>query len=486
MAKAYSAPAQRILVGALSAAWAGAGAALLVLGSLVASPLVAIMAAAGMVAAAAMLLLPDLALVATSFVIPLERIGRFGDDGSNQSFSLMRVIGLLALASVIIMMLRRRLPPVVDLPTYLYGAFCLLGLASYFYAHDPAATASHAATNLGNFLFLILVINGIRDRRLVQPMMYAWLASTILIGLYQIYDWHYGEVLSDLNFGESAHRFSTTLVTASELGTLGLARRAMGTTSNPAVYGIDLLLTLPFLLYWVRFARSRLLRASWGASTLLVLYNILLTNTRSVALFAAALLLVSVLTGLLQITVARIWAGLAGLPIVLFVTPESVYHRVLDIGAYAPEKATNFGARFDLWNAAIRLGSEHWMTGIGVGNRTEILGYLDTTHADAQWIMAHNEFLQVFVELGIPGVLLFTTFLAVLILYTLRALKAARRAGDRAEAMFLVAALITIVTGIAFAQQVDGFHFPLKGWWLTAGLACVLYRLRVKRNPVWG
>ena len=60
---------------------------------------------------------------------------------------------------------------------------------------------------------------------------------------------------------------------------------------------------------------------------------------------------------------------------------------------------------------------------------------------------------------------------------TATALMRARRAGDYDRLWFLVAALLTIAIGIGFAIQVDAFHFPLKGWWLTAGLACVAYRL---------
>jgi O-antigen ligase len=449
----------------------------LAIGSVAVSPLAAFAAGIGLIAGVLMLVFPAFALGVTAFVIPLERLGRFGDDASLQSLSAMRLIGLAALVSVGLQMLQKRLPPVIDSVTLMYSAFCLLGFISVLYAMDPEATRAHAATNLGNLLMLVVLLNGVRDFALLKRLVLAWLAATIMVGLYQLYDWHFGTPLSDLDYSKAAGRFSTTIVSLSEAGTLGDTKRAMGSTSNPAVYGINLLLALPFFFYFLKMAKGPAARLFWLMASLLVLYNLLLTNTRTVTVFMIALMLVFVLTGLTRLGGRVIAAGIVALPVLLLLTPANIYERALSLEAYSLDRASNLTGRFDLWSAALRLGWEHLLTGIGVGNRTEILNYLPLADREAEWIMAHNEFLQVFVELGLPGLLFFTGFCVLIIVKAVRARRLARQAGDEDRAWFLLAALIAVITGIAFAQQADAFHFPLKGWWLAAAAIAILSRL---------
>jgi hypothetical protein len=40
----------------------------------------------------------------------------------------------------------------------------------------------------------------------------------------------------------------------------------------------------------------------------------------------------------------------------------------------------------------------------------------------------------------------------------------------------VTACRVAIVITLIFGVQVDVFHFPLKGWWLIAGLTWVVYR----------
>jgi hypothetical protein len=40
----------------------------------------------------------------------------------------------------------------------------------------------------------------------------------------------------------------------------------------------------------------------------------------------------------------------------------------------------------------------------------------------------------------------------------------------------MVACQIATLGVLCYGVQVDVFHFPLKGWWLVAGITCVMYR----------
>lgn len=465
---------------ALIAVGAGlAGALVVVVGTVLTSPLIAaallvsIVAGLGIIAFA-----PGLSLIAVALVVPLERIGRFGDDLSLETFSFMRLVGLLALVAVLANMVMKRQKLEWSVPLTLYGILQAQAFGSIFYAVDPVATQAEALTMLGAFLMMFTIAQGTRDWRLVDAMILAWLAATIIIGIYQVYDWHFGTVLSDAEIGEAATRFSTTINAMSESGTLGAVRRAVGTTSNFAVYGINLLLATPFLFYRLKLARGLPARLFWVAAIGLVFYNVLLTNTRATLIFAILLYGMIAAVQLFRLTPVRVALALVGTLAMIPFLPQSVWDRILNPRAYELGQATNLSWRFDLWQAALKLGTDNWLSGIGVGNRTAIIALLDPTRFDGDWIMAHNEFLQLYTELGLPGLLVFLAFLGAMLWKAWTLLR--RCSADPALARqrwFAAASLCSLIIAPLFALQVDAFHFPLKGWWLVASLVLVADRL---------
>ncbi|MFO1039742.1 MAG: O-antigen ligase family protein [Geminicoccaceae bacterium] len=453
----------------------GAGAAIAV-GGVAASPLLTAAAVASAVVTVIVLLYPTLGLILTALVIPIERLGRFSDDLSLPVFSLMRIVGLLALAAVVLHVAARRLPVRVTPPVLAYTVVVLVGALSYVNAADPTATFAETMTMLGNLLFIVLIVNGVRSWWLLQAMLVTWLGASLLIGLYQVYDWHFGStIIGEFDLGHVDSRFVTTWDSNSEIDSVGMVRRAMGTTSNAAVYGINLIMTLPFLLYYDRVARRPWLNWFLLGCIGLVCYNILLTNTRAVLIVALLAIALCWAARLILITPARLWLGVAGLVAILAVTPDSVWKRTLDWSQYTIEKANNLRARFFLWEGAWKLGSENLWTGIGVGNRTEIMTRVDTTYIEAEWITPHNEYLQNFVEMGLPGVVAVFVFLLTSLSTQVAAAHYFRSQGMREENLVLRASIIVLICVVVFGVQVDVFHFPLKGFWLALGLSCVLY-----------
>lgn len=472
-------PARRLWEPALAVGTGALAAALLAAASVAASPVIGMVLVVSFAAGLAIIAFsPVPALLAMAFVVPLERLGRFGDDLALETFSLMRLVGLATLAAVLIHMIVRRQPLTWSAPLTLCAVLQTMAVVSIFYALDPDATQAEALTMLGGFLMLFTVAQGVRDWRMLDGMILTWLAATLAIGVYQVYDWHFGIVLGDGDAGRIASRFATTINALSESNTLGAVRRAIGTTSNFAVYGINLLLATPFLFYRLHIARSPAAKLFWSIAIGLIFYNLLLTNTRAVLIFAVLLYLMIAATGLFRITPARVaLSGIVVIAVIPFL-PQSIWDRILNVHAYELDQATNLTWRFELWEAALRLGAEHWLTGIGVGNRTAIISGLDPMRFEGEWIMAHNEFLQVFTELGIFGLTVFVAFLVSIIWksWTLMKRFAGNPALERHRA-FAAAALCSLVIAPLFGLQVDVFHFPLKGWWLVAGLVLVADRL---------
>jgi O-antigen ligase len=158
--------------------------------------------------------------------------------------------------------------------------------------------------------------------------------------------------------------------------------------------------------------------------------------------------------------------------VVLAIAPVDIYNRVLDVSNYSPEHAATLRIRLAYWQAAARIIEENWLTGIGAGNELAVPRYV--TIDTPEQTNVHNDYLQTTMETGVFGALLFFSLLAFLLRQSLRAAAAVRgRPAFESDYWFLVACQVAMIATLVYGLQVDVFHFPLKGWWLVAGLVCV-------------
>lgn len=183
-----------------------------------------------------------------------------------------------------------------------------------------------------------------------------------------------------------------------------------------------------------------------------------------------------------RVTRIALMAGaLAVVALLITVGPERLQAFWLD-----PPTDTAVGSletlsyRQNLWPGALQAAEDFWLTGIGLGAFREAAfrlyllpdtGGLDIGHA-------HNIFLQVALDVGVPGLV---SYLAILAVAVASALSAARRSGSlRPETLGLLAGLVALhVYGMADALVLGakpGFLF-----WYTLGLLAAL--AHVARQP---
>jgi O-antigen ligase len=439
------------------------------------SPIMGLALVLGTLVAGRMFLFPDFAYLLSVVVIPIERLGRFADDRTMPVVSLMRIVGTTALASFLVHAALKKWRLYVSVPLLLYAGYVGVCVATIFYAPEPVAARVHTATVIGNLLFLFLVLNAVRDWQMAKLSIHVWLGVSILIGMYQIYDWYFGSAVEEI--GTLATRFSTTFESVSEQ-TLGSVRQAMGTTSGAAAYGINLLMTLPFLWWCLRVATTPWQRFLSLFGLGVIGYNLLLTNSRAVILFALVCTVLCLARRLVSVTTSRLLVGIGTVLGGLYFLPEAVWVRALNPDNYLPQNSYNLRGRFELWKAALRLLEDYWLTGVGGANIWILPKYIDWDESDAEAVMSHNEYLQTFVDTGIVGWIFFMAFIGLTLAYAIRAASRYRMVeGETDRYWFAVACQITCVTVYLFGLQVDVFHNPLKGWWLVAGLAGVMFRL---------
>ncbi len=227
------------------------------------------------------------------------------------------------------------------------------------------------------------------------------LQLAILIGsgpvsLYGIWQYFFGDL--PLLWTDTAH--------FSDIGS-----RVTSVFDNPNILGIYLLLTLPVSLVGILQSRGGMRicsliclplgllclvftwsRGAWLGAILEILLVLLCTSRHS----RAALVLSPV-------------AFAAALPFL----PGSIYHRFSGIATLG-ESSVRY--RIYSWKGILRMLWEHPF-GIGVGEAAFVRVYPSYAVSGTERVMhAHNVFLQVCAELGIPGLLAFLLLLAGLLL----------------------------------------------------------------------
>ncbi|MBE6542305.1 MAG: hypothetical protein E7672_07655 [Ruminococcaceae bacterium] len=190
----------------------------------------------------------------------------------------------------------------------------------------------------------------------------------------------------------------------------GIASRAVSTLENPNMLGEYLILIIPiavasFISRWEGIKRFQLFFCIAAMGVCLIL-----TWSRGawLGLLIALLALVFIWH---RRSMWLVIGGVASLPILFSIMPESIKYRITSIGDLA-DSSTSY--RVYIWNATVEMIRDNVLSGIGIGeeawDRIYPLYSLNGIEAAPH---SHNLFLQIWLELGLFGLIV---FLAVIFL----------------------------------------------------------------------
>jgi len=476
MSPSLRARLSKLSLGLLTGAMAGP---LLVLLAAASSPYVAAAVILGAVGAMALVSSPSTTVLLTAAVVPFERLGRFSNDAQVVTFSLMRLVGALAVATLAIHWFigRRRLK--FTKPFLLYSGYILIAIVSLYNTTDPAKGVQQCAAMVGNALFFLLIINVVSRKEQVRRPVILWLATTLAVGIFCIYQWYSpnAEVHMDrfVNSGlrTTDERFSTVMEDYGEFETMGIVRRALGPTSSPPVYGINIILALPFYVYLARTAKIVWMRIFCGAGLIVGCYNVILTNTRAAVVTLVVAMACMAATRLVRMNFIGIVGAMIVAALIVPFLPSALYDRIFQISNYTIDRSATLRIRLLYWQTAVDIFAEHWLLGCGIGNQNELPARLKNVAGPANTTV-HNEYIETLLETGIIGYPVMVSFIVVLYRRCRRAEQLFSEQGDAATARFLTAARVGFYAVLFYGLQLDVLHFTLKGWWLSMGLCTAL------------
>jgi len=248
-------------------------------------------------------------------------------------------------------------------------------------------------------LAYFLTVFLLRTGEWLKKCVWAALASSFIVALYGIFQYFSG-ALSSANAWLDSDMFED------------IAGRAVSTLENPNMLAEYLILLIPL-------AAAQLLAGSGFSSRSIALLScgvlggcIVLTWSRGawLGLIFGALIFMLIWS---RRTIYLIVAGVASIPFLPFILPDSIIQRFTSIGNLG-DSSTSY--RVNIWRGTVRMLEDYWLSGVGVGEAAWGTVYPRYSLASIETAPhAHNLYLQTWVQTGIVGLLLLLAFFFLLL-----------------------------------------------------------------------
>ncbi len=204
---------------------------------------------------------------------------------------------------------------------------------------------------------------------------------------------------------------------------VGMPGRIYSFFDNPNNFAELLVMLLP--LDFALFLNTKNWRGKvfWLSSCCLGLAALGLTLSRSGFLGLALAAVVFLAFENWKLIPLLVLGGICAIPLL----PQTVYNRILTIGN---TRDSSFNYRFAIYGASEQLMKDYWIKGVGLGSDVLTLTFKNYSPMfDGNYpVHTHNNYLQVWAEMGIFGL---TAFLATLASQLKNAVKAFRAAGNK-------------------------------------------------------
>lgn len=363
-------------------------------------------------------------------------------------FTIEKYLGLLCLLYAMSYVARRKAPASKGRGGQIYAFlfFVILAGASWAVLGRQSLQASMMMVYISQIFFLVSTLILIDSEERLRWSMLAVLAGVAWGSLYTLREWQ------------------------KAVPTYGLGYRPLWSPAgDPNYFTASAVLCVPIAFYLI--VRTSRQFDRWFAATCLVLIAaaILVDSSRGGVLALAAVGVVV----FLQYRGRRMLVLLLGcaLAVGLLLSPVSPLARLLH-----PDSGGVIAAddRLELWSAGLRMITQHPLMGIGLDNfKAEVPDYLEPGQ-DIDFI-AHNTYVQMAAEMGLPGLLAFLWILVV----TFRSLARSRRRAAEADSTFIhcmASGLFAGLAGFAIAMFFLSAEF-LKSFWFVVFLSPAIEKL---------
>lgn len=351
---------------------------------------------------------------------------------------------------------RYKTTPIDALVVLFFIVLCYSTLTSYFIRDSINVLVVHTLM----LAFYFVLTRTINSRYKLYLLIVLLVVSASVTSLYGVYQY----------FGGAATTEAWVDTTMFE----DIQSRAGSTFSNPNILGEYLIMMIPLALSLLWYRKKFIYKGIFAAMLGLMGICMVLTFSRG-----AWLGLIVALVGFSVVRDKRLFAlAIIGLFIMPFVLPPSVINRFTSIGNLAD---TSSSYRMSILLGSLRMAQDYWISGIGLGSQAFKAIYPKYSLAAAYAHHSHNVYIQVILEMGVAGALVFMLIILVFIRATLAH-------QSKAKDVFLSTVMLAACAGIigylvqGLVENIWYNYRVLQTFWVV--LAVGLCALRLSKGEM--
>jgi O-antigen ligase len=380
---------------------------------------------------------------------------------SNTATSFMKLIGLLLFGSWYLTTLtskQRTAQGARTSPALIVACIALLAWStiSISWAYSPGAAASSTSRYLLNILLFPIVLTGIRRRDQLL-----WILGAFVIGA----------------------AVSTAYGFVSPADTVGQSGRLTGGIGDANEQAAVLVAAIPLALGLAAALRRRpALRFASLALAVICLAGVINTLSRGGLIALAAVLLAAVVFG------GRWRIGAVVLLVTIAAGTAYYFFGIAPLAARDRVTMKDTSGRTDIWTIGWRMVQAHPLDGVGSGNfqNAEIHflnapGQLTNANLIVEPHVAHNIYLELLADLGIPGLIAFLSIVVGALASGVAAAWRCRRTGQR-ELELIARCLVFSLVGFMVADFFLSGEFS-KQLWLVLALCPAVLAIARTQDP---
>lgn len=305
-------------------------------------------------------------------------------------------------------------------------------------------------------LFYFVWINTVTTKKQMRFYLSVFVLAGTVSALYGLYQYFFGDIYSqewlDGNMFEE------------------IKMRVYSTFANPNVFGEYLLLVIPFSLVLMMESKGWFGKLFWLGNFGILMLALVLTFSRGCWLG----IIFSLFVFAILIDKRLIWLGVLALLIAPFVLPESILARFTSIGNLS-DSSTSY--RVYIWIGTLAMLKDYYLTGIGLGTSSFNLIYPLYAYNDIVAPHSHSLYLQLFVEYGIIG---FLVFLGLIYHFYQETIIAYAKKKD-----WMIAGSIAAITGFLVQSATDYTWYNYRVvlvFWMVIAFGIVSTKIKMKNE----
>ncbi len=351
------------------------------------SPLYMVFTAAAFITVALVMTYPEGGVIISIAIAPLLGITRMPSI-------MLAIIVLLTTFAYLIKVIRGKRVFKFSITEFAFSGFAVAMLLGGF-APGEANTFENALLSVALLLIFPVIVNLMKYKRWIRTCVLAFMIPAGVVAFIGIVQY---------SIGMAPSGWTDTILFS------GITSRAVSLFNNPNILGLYLAMVFPMVLlsFYHKETNVKLLG---GIATAFVLVCIAFTYSRSawvaLALGGIAFALMASPRGILWVIPS---AGAAAVAYLAF--PDTIGARIGNFASLA-DSANSY--RMAVWNSSWNMLPDLIFGGVGLGEEAFKTAYINYAEAGTQTAMhSHNLYIQIALQLGLVGLLLFFVVLFVI------------------------------------------------------------------------